>query len=179
MGPIEELAFNKLVHQREPGQMSDVAERQRRADALGRFVTRPAYLEHFGLARPVRRAGLHIEPPVVESIRTIRRVGPDDSLTFDLVGEITQRRKVGRGRWFYGGATVIIDATGVVRYALAKSVLSKRREERFRKNLAAKPALYARLFEEDQPRTGALLRDLHAPRRAGRVSRRRSAHQKR
>lgn len=179
MGPIEGLAFNKLVHQREPGQISGVTERQRRADELGRFVTRPEHLEHFGLARPVRRPGLHIEPPVVESIRTIRRIGPDDSLTFDLVGEVTQRRKVGRGRWFYGGATVIIDATGVVRYALAKSVLSKRREDRFRKNLAAKPALYARLFEEDQPRTGALLRDLHAPRRAARVSQRRPRRQRR
>jgi hypothetical protein len=50
--------------------------------------------------------------------------------------------------------------------------MSKRREARFRKNLAAKPALYAQLFEEDRPRTGALLRDLHAPRRA-RVARRR------
>ena len=172
LDPIEGLAFSDLVHRREPGQMSDVTERRRRADALGRFVTRPEHLEQFGLVRPVRRAGLHVEPPVVESIRTIRRIGPDDSLTFDLVGEITQRRKVGRGRWFYGGATVIIDANGMVRYALAKSVMSKRREARFRKNLAAKPALYAQLFEEDRPRTGALLRDLHAPRRA-RVSRRR------
>jgi hypothetical protein len=178
MGPIEGLAFNKLVHQREPGQISDLAERRRRADEFGRFVTRPEHLEHFGLARPVRRPGLHIEPPVIESIRTIRRIGPDDSLTFDLVGEVTQRRKVGR-RWFYGGATVIIDATGVVRYALAKSVLSKRRQDRFKKNLAAKPALYSQLFEQDQPRTGALLRNLHAPRRAARVSMRRRRRQKR
>jgi hypothetical protein len=179
MGPIEGLAFNRLVHQREPGQMSDVAERQRRADELGRFVTRPEHLEHFGLARPVRRPGLHIEPPVVESIRTIRRIGPDDSVTYDLVGEVTQRRSVGRGRWFYGGATVIIDATGVVRYAIAKSVMSKRREERFKKTLAAKPALYAKLFEEDQPRTGALLRTLHAPRRAARPATRKPRRQKR
>jgi hypothetical protein len=142
-------------------------------------VTRLEHLEHFGLARPVRRPGLHIEPPVVESIRTIRRIGPDDSLAFDLVGEVTQRRKVGRGRWFYGGATVIIDATGLVRYAVGKSVLSKRRQDRFMKNLAAKPALYSRLFEEDQPRTGALLRELHAPRRAARVATERRRRQKR
>jgi len=174
---LEGLAFDKLVHHREPGQMSAVAERRRRADELGRFVTRPEHLEHFGLARPVDRPGLHIEPPVVESIRTIRRIGPDDSLTFDLVGEVTQRRKVGRGRWFYGGATVIIDATGLVRYSIAKSVMSKRRQDRFTKHLAAKPALYSRLFEEDQPRTGALLRDLHAPRRAAAAtSRKRGGH---
>jgi hypothetical protein len=166
MEPIDALAFNHLVHQREPGQMSDVTERRRRARELGMFVTRAAHLEHFGLAAPEDRRGRHIEPPVIESIRTIRRIGPDDSVSFDLVGELTQRQKIGRGRWFYGGATVIIDATGTIRYAIAKSVLSKRRQERFTKNLAAKPAVYAQLFEEDQPRTGALLRDLHAPLRA-------------
>ena len=179
MGPIEGLAFDKLSHQREPGQMSTVAERRRRADELGRFVTRPEHLEHFGLARPVHKPGLHIEPPVIESIRTIRRIGPDDSLTFDLVGEVTQRRKVGRGRWFYGGATVIIDATGLVRYSVAKSVMSKSRQERFTKHLAAKPALYSRLFEEDDPRTAPLLRDLHAPRGASREPARRPRRQKR
>ena len=179
MGPIEGLAFDKLAHQREPGQISNVTERRRRADELGRFVTRPEHLEHFGLAQPVHRPGLHIEPPVVESIRTIRRIGPDDSLTFDLVGEVTQRRKVGRGRWFYGGATVIIDATGLVRYAVAKSVMSKRRQERFTRHLAARPALYSRLFEEDEPRTAPLLRDLHAPRRASRGPTRRPRRQKR
>jgi hypothetical protein len=168
MEPIEELAFDRLVHQRQPGQIADVAERRRRAEALGRFVTRPEHLQHFGLAEPVKRPGLLIEPPVVESIRTMRRIGPDASLTFDLVAEVTQRRRVSRDRWFYGGATVIIDATGVVRYAIAKSVLSKRRQQRFAKTLAAKPAVYARLFEEDQPRTGELLRTLHAPRRVRR-----------
>jgi hypothetical protein len=168
MGPIEGLAFDRLTHQREPGQISDATERRRRAEELGRFVTRPEHLEHFGLASPVDRPGLHIEPPVVESIRAIRRIGPDDSLTFDLVAEVTQRRKVGR-RWFYGGATVIIDAAGLVRYSVAKSVLSERRQARFTKHLAAKPALYSRLFEEDKPQTGALLRDLHAPRRAARA----------
>ena len=163
MDRIEGLAFDRLVHQREPGAISNVIERRRRADELGKFVTRPEYLEHFGLAMPGRRAGLRIEPPVVESIRTLRRIGPDDSVAFDLVGEVTQRRKVGR-RWFYGGSTVIIDATGMVRYSIAKSVLSKRRQKRFTKHLAAKPALYSRMFEEDAPRTGALLRRLHARR---------------
>src|SRR5258705_330482 len=45
MGPIEGLAFDKLAHQREPGLMSTVTERRRRADELGRSVTRPRHLE--------------------------------------------------------------------------------------------------------------------------------------
>ena len=164
MAPIEKLAFDHLVHQREPGQMADPGERVRRARELGQFVTQPEHREHFGLAAPIDRTGLHIEPAVIESIRTIRRIGPDDTVSFDLVGEVTQRQRLGRGRWFYGGATVIIDATGTVRYAIAKSVRSTRRQERFKKTLAAKPAFYAKLFEDDRPRTGELLRHLHAAR---------------
>ncbi len=173
--PIDGLAFNQLVHQSEPGRISQPEERIRRANALGEFVTRPENLEHFGLTKARRGGRLRIDPPVVESIRTMRRIGPDDSLAFDIVAEVTQRRRVGKGRWFYGGATIIVDSRGVIRYAIGKSVLSKRRQKRFAKNLAAKPAIYSRLFEEDVPRTTPLLRELHAHRRAGRTPRRRKA----
>ena len=173
--PIAELSFDHLVHQSEPGRISEPEERTRRANALGKFVTRPEHLEHFGLTQPGRRGKLRIDPPVIESIRTMRRIGPDDSLAFDIVAEVTQRRRVGKRRWFYGGATVIVDSRGVIRYAIGKSVLSARRQKRFTKNLAAKPAIYSRLFEEDVPRTTPLLRELHARRRARQSRTRRRA----
>jgi hypothetical protein len=163
LGPIAELAFPKLRHQREPGQISSPEERQRRAVELGKFVTKPEHMRYFGLLKPNISGTPRIDRPVVESIRTLRRIGPDDTVNFDLVAEVTQRRRVGNNRWFYGGATVIIDSTGNVRYAIVKSVDSARREARFAKHLAAKPAVYDRLFTTDEPRTrtGMLLQHLH------------------
>jgi hypothetical protein len=163
LGPIKDLAFPKLQHQREPGQISTPEERRRRAGELGEFVTRPEHRRYFGLVKPNISGTPRVDRPVVESIRTLRRIGPDDTVNFDLVGEVTQRRRVGNNRWFYGGATVVIDSTGNVRYAIVKSVDSARREARFAKHLAAKPAVYDRLFTTDEPRTrtGMLLQHLH------------------
>lgn len=161
---IEALAFKNLRYDREPGIHAQAGERDRRARFLGGFVTQAEHLHRFGLARPVRGTTLKAELPTVESIRTIRRIGPDSTLNFDLVAEVTQRRKTRRGQWFYGGCTVIIDASGRVRYAIAKHVNSERRQALFEEHLAKAPAMYAKLFTEDTPRTGKLLRHLHATR---------------
>lgn len=166
MPPIEALAFARLRHGRDPGQVADVAERLRRAEALGAFVTRPEHLYRFGLTDPVSTPARRVDPPVVESIRTLRRIGPGDTVNFDLVAEVTQRRRTTRGHWFYGGATVIVDASGTVRYSIAKFVDSERREAAFERHLAAAPRSDGKLFRDAQPRTGRFLRELH---HAGRV----------
>jgi hypothetical protein len=98
----------------------------------------------------------------------MRRIGPDDTVNFDLVAEVTQRRKVGR-RWFYGGSTIIIDSRGRIRYAIGKSVESKRRTAAFTRFMAKQPAVYSRLFVEDSPNTGPLLQRLHRGKRGRRT----------
>jgi hypothetical protein len=157
---IEELAFGRLKHVRRPGEVATTDELRQRATALGKFVTQPALLHHFGLARPARKPHL-IEPPVVESIRTMRRIGQDNTVHFDLVAEVIQRRLTGRGKWFYGGSTVIIDAYGRVRYAIGKHVTSTRREREFGAYMRRAPALYPGFFGKQPPSGAKLLQHLH------------------
>ena len=47
-----------------------------------------------------------IDPPIVESVREVRRVGPDGTFNEDLVAEVVQRR-MSNGRWFYGGSSIV------------------------------------------------------------------------
>ncbi len=157
--PIKGLAFSELAHGREPGEIPPTAELTKRALALGTFVTTPEHLRHFGLAPADARKG--IERPSVESIRALRRIGADNTVRFEQVGEIVQRRRVGGRKWFYGGATVIIDADGVVRYAIAKNVMSPRREQLFGDDVAKMPALYSKMFGDHPPQKVNLLRHLH------------------
>jgi len=70
-------------------------------------------------------------------VRAARRVGPDGQLVFDLVAEVTQRRTVRNAGSdeefdFYGGATIIIDPAGKIRYSISKSVLNVQRLDRQR-----------------------------------------------
>ena len=71
--------------------------------------------------------------PVIQSVRSSRRAGPDGQVVFDLVAEVTQRRRVQRDGMtldVFGGATAIIGPMGEVRYVIAKNVLNTRRLER-------------------------------------------------
>jgi hypothetical protein len=128
------LDFGALRFSGDPGHAADADELRRQARLIGELVTRPEHLSIFGLALP-GDPDLHgdkIEPPVVESVRSVRRVGPDGQLVFDLVAEISQRRAVkGGGGYpafdFYGAATVIFGASGEVRLAITKSIKSKNR----------------------------------------------------
>jgi hypothetical protein len=161
--PVESLAFARLTHRREPGEIPDAAALRARASALGEFVTRPEHLYQFGLVSPARERDAEL--PVIESIRTLRRIGGDNTVHFELVGEITQRRKLRNRRWFYGGSTVILDAQGSVRYAIGKQVMSTRREKLFREYLAARPS-YADMFGDERPKGARLFAQLHAARPA-------------
>ena len=136
-----------------------------RARLIGAYVTQPEHLYYFGLAAPSRSKA--IERPVVESVREVRRVSPDGAVNEDLVAEVIQRRK-SRGRWFYGGATIVLSISGVIRYVVAKQVMSRRREAEFQDYLATAPNPYGACFADDPKALSARLRCLHENRGRGR-----------
>ena len=132
---IPELAFSQLRFAGEPGQPAGVAELDRQARALGRFVTDPAHADCFRLIPPGRfpKGVTYASPAIVQSIRVTRRVAPDGRIAFDLVGEVTQSCTVDRKGMLFemnGGCTVIIDPEGQVRYAIYKRFDSETRRER-------------------------------------------------
>ena len=102
-------------------------------EALGAYVMRPRYAQAFGCALPgdAQLKGDHVDPAVVGSIRSLRRVGPDRQVTFDTVAEITQRRwcrqSSGVLSEVFGGSTVILGPDGRVRYVIRKRVTDGRR----------------------------------------------------
>jgi hypothetical protein len=157
--PITSLAFSKIGHSSDQEAIPGRDELRSRASALGDFVTAPQHLAFFGLAAPSLRDG--IEPPVIESIRTLRRIGMDSTVIFEQVGEIVQRRRTDDDRWVYGGATVVIDSAGGIRYAILKNVMSDRRAQALRDYLDSAPPLYAKFFGDQPPPKTQLLRHLH------------------
>ena len=108
-------------------------ELRRQAEALGAYVMRPGIAREFGCALPgdADLMGDRVEPAEVCSIRSLRRIGPDKSVAFDLVAEIVQRRWLSVPGQppveFLGGATAIIGADGRFRYVISKSVTDSRR----------------------------------------------------
>jgi hypothetical protein len=136
---LAELAFKKLQFEGDPGRPAGEHELGRQARALGALVGTPAFLREFGctVAGDPALQGDDVDLPVIESIRSSRRVGPDGQVVFDLVAELTQRRRVRAhagqpGFDFFGGATVILDPEGRIRYRIGKSVLDDRRLQRQR-----------------------------------------------
>jgi hypothetical protein len=133
MEPIEALHFKELRFAGDPGRAADETELRRQAEALGAYVMRPDYARAFGCALPgdLGLKGDHVDPAVVGSIRSLRRVGPDRQVTFDSVAEITQRRwcrqSSGIISEIFGGSTVILGPDGRVRYVIRKSVTDRRR----------------------------------------------------
>jgi hypothetical protein len=124
--PVTELAFDQLHFKGDPAHPAGADELYRQAEALGQFIAHPDHLAAFGLARP----GETIEPPCIQSVRTSRRVGPNGQVVFDLVAEVTQRRRVEgpEGRFdLYGGATMILGPEGEVRYAIYTRAERERR----------------------------------------------------
>lgn len=134
-----DLGFGRLQFGGEPGRPASAEELLRQGRALGGLVCDPAYAECFGLlaADDPRLAGDRVDLPVIHSIRTARRIGPDGQVLFDLVAEVTQRREVaprdGRpGFDFQGGSTILLDPLGGVRYVVRKAVFQDARLERQR-----------------------------------------------
>ena len=164
---VAAIAYHNLKHAPRPELDPGEAERRRRAEAIGELVTHPLHARQFGLSADGGSAD--VEPPVVESVRTLRRISPDGELHFNIVAEITQRRRVHltprRWYWFLGGATLVLDADGQVRYAIAKSVDSRTRLDTYRRYLETLDAETRELLRADQPDRAGLSRRLHARRR--------------
>lgn len=139
MPPEPALSFAQLQFNGDPGRPASAEEMMRQAVAFGRLAADPHYRAEFGLANPGDPAlmGDKVSLPVVESIRSSRRIGPSGQIVFDLVAEITQRRTVRGtpdepGFDFYGGATAVLDPYGRLRYVVRKSVLDGERLRRQR-----------------------------------------------
>jgi hypothetical protein len=142
--PIEGLTFAELKFNGDPALPANEDELKRQARALGQIVSK--HLGGFGLAAKgdAKLGGDEVELPVIESIRSSRRIGPSGQVLFDIVAEVTQLRRAGSGEKapgkegsgavfdFYGGATVIIDPKGRIRYAMTKSVTNKNRLDKQR-----------------------------------------------
>ena len=98
----------------------------------------------------------------------LRRAGPHGTVSFDLVAEVLQRRKAGKNRWMYGGATVILDGMGFIRYLIVKNVASKTREKRVDDYLRSKPDC-ATHFSDASPAGASRFKRLHGQRRRRRA----------
>jgi hypothetical protein len=139
----DRLSFAELKFRGDPGRAAGHGELLSQACALGRLVTDPQCRDVFGLAAP----GTHVGGdtfgrPRVESIRSSRRVGPNGQVVFDLIAELSQVRTVrgtheSPGFDFYGGATVILDPHGRVRYVIRKRVTDGERLKRQRAFMAS------------------------------------------
>lgn len=164
----EELTFARLQFEGDPGRAAGPQELCRQARALGKLVTDSRYREVFGLAVPgTGSKGDTFGKPCVESIRSSRRVGPDGQIVFDLIAEVIQTRTVrgtsgGPELHFHGGATVILDPQGKVRYVIRKRVTDDERLQRQRDFvLSAKGQRYWQLADgRYQPRP-LLFRMIH------------------
>ena len=131
---IPGLNFGDLRFSADPGTAADAEEVARQARLIGETVCRPENLDLFGLADPHDKyfSPDKVDPPVVESVRSLRRVGPDGQLAFGIVAEVIQRRYVSGGGGypaftFRGGCTLIIGAEGEIRYIVAKGIKSEPR----------------------------------------------------
>lgn len=158
---VEELSFAKLKHRFEPGWFAEEDERKKRAEALGKYVTTTGRHRYFGLREPGRSGDWRYDLPVVESIRTLRRLTPDDELDFHIVAEVTQRAKKGR-RYYWGGSTVVIDADGSVRFVVGKGVGNAKRHAEMDIFLVHAPKEYKQAFEQEEWSPGGVIRRFHS-----------------
>jgi hypothetical protein len=137
IGPIPELGFAELKFKGDPAHPAGVDELHRQAMALGKIVGDSRLRGRFGLSWP-KDSAAH-PPPIIESIRSSRRVGPNGQVVFDLVAEVTQRTIVpatANSPQFvsHGGSTIILGPDGEIRYVVGKGLLSEarlRQQEQF------------------------------------------------
>jgi hypothetical protein len=101
------------------------SETKRLAQCLADVATDPQHMREFGLSPDAGTV------PEIESVRTLRRVGPDRQVRLGIVAEVLQRGKRSAGGLaFYGGATVVADVDGTIRYVVRKRVDDDARAER-------------------------------------------------
>lgn len=129
---IKGLAFRELRFSGDPAWPADARELKRQARVLGKLITQPEWMPVFGIAKPgdPKLEGDEVMLPKIQSIRSSRRVGPSGQIVFDIVAEVTQKRKAQfkdtkETCTFYGGSTIIIDPDGRIRYVIAKKVTDR------------------------------------------------------
>jgi hypothetical protein len=138
IAPIQALSFTEMYFSGDPGSPPTVGEQIAQACELGEFITScDTCMSELGLVLngDPRLEGDRVTLPQIESVRTLRRVGPDGQTVFDTVAEILQTRAVrprdGKpGFDIYGGCTLILDSRGQIRFAILKSVIGERRIDR-------------------------------------------------
>ena len=158
--PLAGLSFSRMAFDGDPARPVSQAEMRRQAGVLGRFVARASVASEFGLVSP-DSAAWHTGDyalPLIESVRSVRRVGPAKEVTFGTVAEITQARRValpgGRRFTFFGGSTVILGPCGEVRFVIRKRVdddAGRLREQRAFMDSAAGERLWVTRGAERQP----------------------------
>lgn len=162
---VKGLAWDQMQHTRIPGADPGAPQRIARAQAVGDVVTNPAVANCFGLSA-AGKPSPGLELPVIQSVRTLRRVSPDGDLLFNTIVEVTQRRRVkladGSRYWFHGGSTVVLDADGSIRYSIAKNVDSKTRLARFADYIKRADGDTKAVLRMEAPSRSALFRRLHA-----------------
>jgi hypothetical protein len=136
---VPELNFGNLRFAGDPARAASADEARRQARLIGEAACSQAHLADFGLADPDDRSAYQgdiVEAPIVESVRSSRRVGPDGQISFDLVAEVIQCRQVRRPGdpefTFSGGSTLILGPEGQVRYVIAKNIKNEDRLNRQR-----------------------------------------------
>ncbi len=151
---IEELGLSQLKFNGDPAVPVNEAEVRRQGELLGRQIeSRPELRKAFGLVSYTGPSGEYGVPEIV-SIRNSRRAGPDSQVGFDVVVEVIQARHTniaGRIVSIYGGATVVLDPLGNVRFVVRKRVDSDERMHRTKVFLESSDPIYLDSVAEDIP----------------------------
>jgi hypothetical protein len=122
---LDSLAWSQLRLANDGVTAQNMAEVERQATELGHFALASDEVRHeFGLRIP----GGEFGPVVIESIRAVERRSRDGRIAHGLVAELSQKRQRGNGV-FVGGATVIFDQSGTVKFAIRKRVDDDVRED--------------------------------------------------
>ena len=130
---VPELSFGQMKFDGDPAKPVDATEMQKQARAIGELICQPQWAEEFGMVSPHSSefsAGDY-RVPVVESVRTTRRVGPDRKIVLDTVAEVIQTRSVNTRKGeifdFYGGATLVFGSKGNLKIAIRKRINNQER----------------------------------------------------
>lgn len=164
---VPELSMANIRYNGEPGTSVTVDEIETQATALADLVTDPRYAAEFGLVVGEARAALiranaAVSLPVIESIRTLRRVGPDRQVRFGVVAEVLQVAELEHARapiTMIGGATIVFNARGEVQFVIRKRLDNTDRARRqanyqaqgvgrFQARAAASGNLWTKLHDE-------------------------------
>jgi len=119
---IDALALSEQNFLGDPAIPAGAGELERLARVFGQALTeRPALWNELGLHEPDAR----FEQPEIASVRPSRRVGPDGQVSFDLIIEVVQAYPIpinGDEFMMRGGATVVLDHLGDIRFVVRKRV---------------------------------------------------------